>query len=83
MNIIETWKEKFYTINPDKRKQRLDICHTCEHYVNITKQCSQCGCVLPLKVKFGKSSCPKGKWGEEPEGNHPLVEIDKSSFLNN
>lgn len=39
----------------------MAICEQCPHLL-ITKQCSQCGCVMPLKVKLPYAECPLGKW---------------------
>lgn len=41
---------------------RLSICKTCDKFVHMTKQCGDCSCVMPLKVKLPHASCPIGKW---------------------
>jgi hypothetical protein len=41
---------------------RFDICLDCDELIRLTKQCKQCGCVMPLKVKLKKAECPLGKW---------------------
>jgi hypothetical protein len=41
---------------------RLLICQECPELLNITKQCKQCGCVMPLKVKLKNATCPLEKW---------------------
>ena len=80
-NIIELWNKKFYTCSPTARKKRLEICSGCDEYNKFIKQCKICGCFMPAKVILGKSICPKNKWGEEPEGNHPIVELEKKKFV--
>ena len=44
-------------------KQRMDTCNNCEHKT-IINTCAVCKCILPLKVKFLFSECPKGKWSD-------------------
>lgn len=48
---------------PEELEQsRFSICKGCPEFVNITKQCKQCGCVMPLKVKLAEATCPLNKW---------------------
>jgi hypothetical protein len=56
-------------LNPHSEKasdqvanSRMSVCLECPELVNISKQCKQCGCVMPLKVKLLKAECPIGKW---------------------
>jgi hypothetical protein len=44
--------------------ERLDICKTCPFYNKITHQCSECGCIMNVKVKLANATCPIGKWGQ-------------------
>lgn len=41
---------------------RMSICNSCEHLIKFTKQCKKCGCLMHLKTKLAKASCPVGKW---------------------
>jgi hypothetical protein len=41
---------------------RLDICKSCDQYLNMTHQCKVCGCFMELKTKIKISKCPLGKW---------------------
>ena len=41
---------------------RLAICMGCVRYRAWTKQCRECGCFMPLKVRFPEKHCPIGKW---------------------
>lgn len=57
-------------INPQSDKvdkvvadERLEHCLGCEHLFAPTKQCRQCGCFMPLKVRLAEAECPIGKWG--------------------
>lgn len=43
-------------------KQRLDICNGCPELISLTKQCKQCGCIMPLKTKLLQATCPLSKW---------------------
>lgn len=51
--------EIVFTSDADKR---LEICETCPEYRPNLVMCSQCGCIMPLKVKFKYAKCPMGKW---------------------
>lgn len=42
------------------KNQRLNICENCEFKSNDV--CSQCNCLLPVKVSILTNSCPIGKW---------------------
>lgn len=77
MSKWEDWKKSlgdsrpWHLLDPDrmldddqKIESRLKICESCEFY-KITKQCSKCGCFMPLKTKLAISECPIGKWGKE------------------
>jgi hypothetical protein len=41
---------------------RLEICLECPELIKVTKQCKQCGCVMPGKVKLLEATCPLNKW---------------------
>jgi len=43
-------------------KSRYDICLDCDRLVSFTKQCKECGCVMPAKVKLELATCPLEKW---------------------
>ncbi len=46
----------------DLAKNRLTICEECDRLTKVTKQCKECGCIMPLKVKLKKATCPLSKW---------------------
>ena len=43
--------------------RRIKICRECTHYKAFI--CTQCGCVMPIKVKIKGVSCPLNKWQQE------------------
>jgi len=45
--------------------KRFDICKGCEHFIKITTQCTQCGCVMKAKTTLRNAECPIGKWKKE------------------
>lgn len=42
-------------------QDRYEICISCPR-INSLKICTICNCIMPIKVKFAKASCPAGKW---------------------
>jgi len=44
------------------QNRRMSICVTCDKFRKLLKQCGECGCYLPAKVKYAQSTCPLGKW---------------------
>lgn len=46
---------------PEVAEARMQICEGCEH-LKVTKQCSECGCMMPLKTKLLYAQCPIRKW---------------------
>lgn len=56
-------------LNPKKgraddltQEERLAICKKCPSYRKFVKQCKECGCIMPAKVKLAEAFCPLGKW---------------------
>lgn len=41
-------------------KERIAICEPCPK--NKCRTCTVCNCVIDLKARLNKSSCPLGKW---------------------
>lgn len=44
------------------KSTRLTTCRSCPKRNASLEVCTECGCWIPGKVKFLKSSCPLGKW---------------------
>ena len=49
-------------IDDELSKARYDICLSCDKFINLTKQCRECGCIMPVKVKLQNAQCPLEKW---------------------
>lgn len=45
-------------------EERLRICKSCPRLTSI-ELCSICNCIMPIKVKIAKASCPLNKWSIE------------------
>lgn len=43
-------------------KARYKTCLDCDRFLNLTKQCKECGCIMPVKTKLKLATCPIGKW---------------------
>jgi hypothetical protein len=51
-----------------ERKERLAICHSCDHYIENSDQCDVCLCIMSIKTSFEAMDCPLDKW-EKLNGN--------------
>ena len=45
----------------DKQNKRWLICKSCEYIFNKNR-CTQCGCIMPFKVRLEDAKCPISKW---------------------
>ena len=65
-----------FFVTGQKRTDRLNICKSCEHFVELTKSCGPllteaftdsklCGCHMPTKTRLKVASCELGKWEAE------------------
>ena len=43
-------------------RERLAICHQCEHWDKQFGRCKLCGCILKAKARVPSSRCPANKW---------------------
>lgn len=41
---------------------RYETCLGCERFINLTKQCKECGCFMVVKTKLKNATCPLEKW---------------------
>lgn len=46
----------------EEAERRMSICVECPSLLKLTNQCKECGCVMSLKTKIEKATCPLGKW---------------------
>lgn len=49
-------------VEDNLQKERMAICLTCPKLIQLTKQCTKCGCFMEAKTKLPHASCPLGKW---------------------
>lgn len=52
-------------VTAEVAKNRMSICKLCPSYLEITKMCKECMCIMPLKTKLKAQyggKCPLGKW---------------------
>ena len=53
---------KFFFTNKEEYHRRYDICKSCDRFNNLTKQCKECNCFMPMKCKISNLPCPLGYW---------------------
>jgi hypothetical protein len=46
----------------EEAKARYNTCLDCDRLTVATKQCKECGCIMPAKTKLKLATCPIGKW---------------------
>jgi hypothetical protein len=63
-NRVKHLKHVASPLSEEDRNVRYDICKSCEHFISLTAQCSQCGCFMKAKTYIPFSECPVGKWGK-------------------
>jgi hypothetical protein len=74
-NMFEAWKESlgearpWDLVNPNTQyvtnklqDERFSICKACPNFIKSTSQCKKCGCIMSLKTKLEKATCPINKW---------------------
>ena len=56
-------------LNPKTKKasdelanERYEICKACPFFINLTTQCTKCGCFMIAKTKLESAKCPENKW---------------------
>lgn len=49
-------------VTDEVQQQRFDICKACPELIKMTSQCKKCGCIMKLKTKLEKATCPLQKW---------------------
>lgn len=63
-NLLDVIKDKvtgnLEYASDETQQVRLEHCNNCSH--KVAGICSQCGCVVQMKVRYANSSCPINKW---------------------
>ena len=62
--------------------ERINICKSCDKYIELENQCAECGCYIPMKAKIVLDSCPLEKWTANSDGwddkfNAIMKDMDK------
>ncbi len=60
-----------YFVKNEIRKERLDLCKSCEHYFKPTGTCKKCGCFMRIKTTLAYTECPIGLWQKTEEIEQP------------
>jgi len=60
-----------YFVKNEIRKERLDICRSCQHYFKPTGNCKICKCFMRIKTTLSYSECPIGLWQKTEEVEQP------------
>ena len=58
----QTPQVNWMTAMQDRIRGRLAVCKTCPEYIELTRQCRECGCFLPAKAAVSSMDCPLDKW---------------------
>ena len=61
VNPIDLLDKNNYTTE-EIANNRMQICQECPSLIKTTKQCKECGCIMPLKTKLSRAVCPLEKW---------------------
>jgi hypothetical protein len=56
------------TVPEEVKKERLDICNSCEYYKE--NRCTQCGCYMNIKTEWAEQECPLKKWLKYEKDNN-------------
>lgn len=49
-------------VTEEEAQRRLEICKKCPNLIQLTTQCTKCGCYMPAKTKLEAAKCPESKW---------------------
>lgn len=62
VNPLDLLNPANYGVPENIQNDRLKFCQDCKFFKDLTKRCSICNCVMPLKVKLKDAWCPVGYW---------------------
>lgn len=60
----DLFNKKMGRVPVEEKNKRLSICRACPFFINLTRQCKKCGCIMTEKTKLADAECPIGKWGK-------------------
>jgi hypothetical protein len=60
IKVTTITSDEFDLASSELRQQRMNVCDGCEFKVNDS--CSQCSCLLNVRIAYLESFCPEGKW---------------------
>jgi hypothetical protein len=46
----------------DERDRRYNLCKECNKFDTVTRTCTECNCIMPVKTCWQDSTCPLNKW---------------------
>jgi len=75
-NFTQQFKKIRLFADKETAKNRYDICLSCDKFISATKQCSECWCFCPAKVRVYIAECPLKKWGQS--NGEKFTEIPES-----
>jgi hypothetical protein len=56
-------------------QERYSMCKVCPQFNSTVKMCTNCGCIMPMKVKLRHAECPELNWGPiEDDGQMHFVD---------
>ena len=58
----DIFKAEAHNTDEQTAIDRYAVCLECPELLKITKQCKQCGCMMPLKVQLKAAEFPLVKW---------------------
>ena len=58
---IPRFLHKYFVFEEEVIKKRWDECSMCE-FLTDQNVCKKCLCIMKIKIRVAKMSCPVGKW---------------------
>lgn len=62
MSVFDLLNSEYYIKDERVVRERVNTCFWCPEYINLTGQCSECGCFIKAKAKLKTEDCPLEKW---------------------
>lgn len=61
-SILGYLEEKNISVSTEIKEERLNICKSCDQFIQSANLCKICGCFMPGKTYLANASCPIKKW---------------------